>query len=520
MRSVDEATAAHLVDAAGGSEIEAAGLLSPAEERFERWRSTIGLFAGPIAFLVVWLLPTPALSSVAHRLAAVVSLVVVWWVTEPIPIPATALIGSALAVVCGVASAQEVFAPFANPIIFLFIGSFMISRAVADHHLDRRLAFSLLSLSWVRGSLVRIAVAVGALTLLTSAWMSNTATTAMMCPVALGVLTATGATTGARARPTRTSFLLWIAYAASIGGIMTPVGSPPNLITLGLLDRLAGVRITFFVWMVMAVPISLVSALALFAIVGRRLSSARHSAAGAAAYIRQENRAEGWTVGQRNCAIAFAFAVVFWITPGVVALVASPESSAFRLLSSRLEESVVAVAAAGLLFLLPTKWSERRFTLGWESAARIDWGTILLFGGGLSLGQLMFATGLAKHIGTSLVALSGAQSLWAVTAMAIAIAIVLTEVTSNTAATNMLVPVVLSICQVGGLSPVPPAMGACLGASMAFMLPISTPPNAIVYASRLVPITAMIRHGVLMDICSFFIILAGLRLLCPLLGLA
>jgi sodium-dependent dicarboxylate transporter 2/3/5 len=359
----------------------------------------------------------------------------------------------------------------------------------------------------------------GGLTAALSMWMSNTATTAMMCPVALGVLTATGATTGARARPTRTAFLLLIAYAASIGGIMTPVGSPPNLITLGLLDRLAGVRITFFVWMVMAVPISLVCALALFAIVGRRLSSAPRSAS-AASYIRQEHQAERWTVGQRNCAIAFAFAVVFWITPGVVALVASPESRAFRLLSSRLEESVVAVAAAGLLFLLPTKWSERRFTLGWESAARIDWGTILLFGGGLSLGQLMFTTGLAKHIGTSLVALSGAQSLWAVTAMAIAIAIVLTEVTSNTAATNMLVPVVLSICQAGGLSPVPPAMGACLGASMAFMLPISTPPNAIVYASRLVPITAMIRHGVLMDICSFFIILAGLRLLCPLLGLA
>ena len=162
--------------------------------------------------------------------------------------------------------------------------------------------------------------------------------------------------------------------------------------------------------------------------------------------------------------------------------------------------------------------SQRRFTLEWSSAARIDWGTILLFGGGLSLGQMMFDSGLASHVGSRLVAISGAESLWTVTAMAIVVSCLLTEITSNTASTNMLVPVVISICQVQGLNPIPPALGVCLAASLAFMLPISTPPNAIIYGSGLVPITAMVRFGVIMDVIGMVIVFVGLRILCPLLG--
>lgn len=507
-----------LQDSSGGSEIDAAAALSPAEERFERARRTVGFFLGPIVFAAMWAMPTPSLTVPAHRLAAVVSLVVVWWVTEAIPIPATALIGAALAVVCGVAGAADVFAPFANPTIFLFIGSFMIGQAVSDHGLDRRLAFGLLSLKFVQGSAPRIGLAIGLLTAAISAWMSNTATTAMMMPVAMGVLTAIGATRGAAVRTTAAPLLLSVAYAASVGGIMTPVGSPPNLITIGLLDRLSGVRIPFFSWMVLGVPIGLALAVALMTISGRRLSKVPRARSAAASFIRQERTTEPWTAGQRNCAIAFGLAVVLWVAPGVTAVVGSPSSPTYRLLSARIEESVVAIVAAGLLFLLPTDWPNRKFTLEWSSAARIDWGTILLFGGGLSLGGLMFSTGLARHLGTALVEMSGATSLWAVTAMSILIAILLTEVTSNTAATNMLVPVVLSICQAQGLNPVPPAVGAALGASMAFMLPISTPPNAIVYGSGLIPVTTMMRYGLLLDAVAFLIIFVGLRMLCPVLG--
>jgi sodium-dependent dicarboxylate transporter 2/3/5 len=496
-------------------DVEPGGVLSPAEERFERARRTIGLFAGPLVFALMWALPTPSLTVPAHRLAAVVSLVVVWWVTEAIPIPATALVGAVLAVVCGVASATDVFAPFASPTIFLFMGSFMIGRAVSDHGLDRRLAFTLLSLRSVQGSAPRIAMAIGLLTVAISAWMSNTATTAMMMPVAMGVLSAIGATRGAPARSVATPMLLSVAYAASVGGIMTPVGTPPNLIAIGLLERVGGIRIPFFSWMVMAVPIGLALAAVLMTMATRRVGGG--GARGMAAAVGREPPA-GWTTGQRNCAIAFGLAVVGWVTPGAIAVFGSTASPLYRLLAGRLDEAVVAVAAAALLFVLPTDWRARTFTLDWSSAARIDWGTILLFGGGLSLGGLMFSTGLAREIGTRLVALSGAESLWSVTAISIAIAIVLTEITSNTAATNMLVPVVLSICQAQGVNPIPPTVGTALGASMAFMLPISTPPNAIVYGSGLIPVTTMIRYGVMFDLVAFVILFVGLRILCPILG--
>jgi sodium-dependent dicarboxylate transporter 2/3/5 len=512
-------TLEQLEDSSGASDIvESLGKLSAAEERFERVRQSIGFLAGPLAFLIVWFMPIPALSENAHRLAAIVSLVVVWWVSESIPIPATALVGAALTVVFGIATAQQAFALFADPIIFLFIGSFMIGRAISDHGLDRRLAYSLLSMKVAQGSLARIGLAVSGLTLVISAWMSNTATTAMMLPVALGVLHATGSARGSGAKDTGSSLLLAVAYAASIGGIMTPVGSPPNLITIGMLDRLAGVKITFFSWMMLGVPISLAVGGALFVMTGRRLAPAGQLRAAAISFLDKHQPTGPWTAGQRNCAAAFGLAAVLWMAPGIAALFGSTSSPAYVLMSSRIPESVVAIGVASLLFVMPVDLEKRQFTLNWQSASQIDWGTILLFGGGLALGNLMFTTGLASFIGTSLVAASGAESLWAVTAMAIVLGIVMTEVASNTAAANMIVPVVISICQAGGLNPVPPAVGACIAASMAFMLPISTPPNAIVYGSGLVPITVMIRKGILLDAIAAVIIFLGLRVLCPLLG--
>lgn len=489
--------------------------LSEGEQRFEMARRTIGLFLGPIALVLVMLLPIEGLSVQAHRLAGIVMLVVVWWITEPIPIPITALIGTALTVIFGIATAADAFAPFASTTIFLFIGSFIIGRAVAEHGLDRRLATTLLAVPAIGVSLTRTRIAVGVLVIAISAWMSNTATTAMMMPIALGIL---NARTGASASQTRgfaTGLLLVVAFSASIGGMMTPVGSPPNLITLGLLERTAGVRINFLTWIALAAPISLVMGATLF-LAARwifPLPALR------ARSVESAPAPRGWTPGQRNCAIAFFTAVVLWVTPGALALIA-PDAAFVKLLTPRLDEAVVAVVAASLLFVLPIDWSERKFTLGWKQAAEIDWGTILLFGGGLSLGRLMFVTGLAERVGTSLVAISGAESLWGITAMAIFLGIVLTELASNTAAANMVVPVVISISQAAGLNPVAPAIGACLGASLAFMLPISTPPNAIVYGTGLVPIRTMIRFGVVMDMVGFFVILAGLRLLCPLLGLA
>lgn len=506
--------------------------LSVREQRFEHWRRTIGLFAGPAIFLLVWWLPLASLDPRAHRLAAIASLVVTWWITEPVPIPATALMGAALMVVSGIAPAAAAFAPFASPTIFLFIGSFMIAEALAVHGLDRRVAARLLAIPWVGRSPLRVRLAFGALAGGLSMWMSNTATAAMLLPVAIGVLAGGSAGTTANASK---GLLLTLAYACSIGGVGTPVGTPPNLIAIGMLDNLTGLRIDFFRWMAVAVPVSLamfgsLTLLArwLFPVGPARPGPAASEAAtpgGALPAAAQAASAptpasEPWTRAHTNCLVAFAAAVVLWVAPGAVALLAGPASPLYRLTSGRLDEGAVAILAAGLLFVLPVDWRRRQFTLHWSQAARIDWGTVLLFGGGLAIGHQMFETGLAARIGHGLVQASGATSLWTITAVMTIVAVLTTEVTSNTAATNMLVPVAVAVAQAAGVSAAPPAMGVALGASLAYMLPISTPPNAIVYGTGRVPITDMIRCGLLLDLLSVGAVLAALRVLCPLLGLA
>jgi len=226
-----------------------------------------------------------------------------------------------------------------------------------------------------------------------------------------------------------------------------------------------------------------------------------------------------WTRGQKNALLAFVVAVGLWVFPGVICTCGGAENGVYKFCEAHLPEGVASLIAAILLFLLPVNWKERKFTLSWSNAVKIDWGTILLFGGGLTLGGLMFSTGLADVLGKGLVALSGAASVWSITAIAIVLAILITEMTSNTATANMLVPIMIAVAQGAGVSAIPPAIGVCLGASMAFMLPVSTPSNAIVYGSGCVPITAMLRAGVVLDVVSFVVIFIGLRILCPLLGL-
>lgn len=508
--------------------------LSPQEQRVEHWRRTVGFFAGPAVFALVWWLPLASLEPRAHRLAAIASLVVTWWITEPVPIPAAALVGAALMVVSGVAPASAVFAPFASPTIFLFIGSFMIAEALAVHGLDRRVAAKLLAIPWVGRGPLRVRLAFGALTCGLSMWMSNTATAAMLLPIAIGVLAGGSAGTTSNASK---GLLLTLAYACSIGGVATPVGTPPNLIAIGMLDTLTGRRIDFFRWMAVGVPVCLAMFGSLMLLTrwlfpvdaartgapSRAAGALGASAAASSTLARASSTdlapAEPWTRAQTNCLVAFATAVALWVAPGAVALVAGPSSRLYQMASGRLDEGAVAILAAGLLFVLPVDWRRREFTLRWSQAARIDWGTVLLFGGGLALGQQMFDTGLAARIGHGLVQASGATSLWTVTTVMTIVAVLTTEVTSNTAATNMLVPVAVAVAQAAGVSAVPPAMGVALGASLAYMLPISTPPNAIVYGTGRVPITDMIRCGLLLDLLSVAAVLAALRVLCPLLGL-
>ncbi len=500
--------------------------LSPSEERFERWRRDIGLLAGPVVFIIIYFIPIPSLSKEAHTLAAVLGLVLIFWLSEAIPIPATAILGAILNVILGVAPAKEVFAPFADPIVFLFIGSFILAEAITLHGLDKRFAFAIFSIKFIGESPYRVLFACGLIAAVVSMWVSNTAATAMMLPITLGVLHAmdeihreAGRVSNIRGSSYATGMMLIIAYGASVGGIATPIGTPPNLIGIGLIQSLAGLKITFFEWMTFALPLTMIMFVLLYLVILFLHPPRMIKLEGMRGYVElAQARLGTWKVGEINTAVAFSAAVFLWIFPSIVSMSYGKDSGISKFLSGRLDEGVVAVMAAVLLFILPVSWEEKKFTITWERAVKIDWGTILLFGGGLSLGKLMFSTGLAEVIGKGLTEVTGASSLWGITAIATFMAIVVSETTSNTASANMVIPIMIALANGAGVSPIPPALGACLGASFGFMLPVSTPPNAIVYGSGLVPILRMVRAGIVFDILGFFIILGGLMILCPLMG--
>jgi sodium-dependent dicarboxylate transporter 2/3/5 len=303
--------------------------------------------------------------------------------------------------------------------------------------------------------------------------------------------------------------MLITAFGSSIGGMATPVGTPPNLIGIGLLEQATGTHISFAGWMIIGVPLALVMftvQAVYFRFVGLRGGGLRMSES---ALATEELRRIGpLSRGQKNVLAAFAFTILLWVTPGLLTLAGAGESWVGRMFNASVPEAVGAMVGALLLFLMPVSWRERRFTLTWEQAVRIDWGIILLFGGGLSLGGLTFSTGLAEAMGRGLLAWTPNETTLALTMMFTGLAVVLTETASNTASATMVVPVAIGVAQAAGVSPLEPALGATLAASMAFMLPVSTPPNAIVYSSGRVPITAMIRHGVVLDVVGYFVVVA------------
>lgn len=483
-------------------------IYSPAEELFNRRRRTAGLILAPVLLLALLAAPLP-IPAPAHRLAAILSMMVVLWVTEALPLAVTALIGPVLVILLQVAPARVAMAPFADPIIFLFMGSFMIAEAMFVHGLDRRIAFGALSSRMVGGSATRILITFGFVAAAISMWISNTATTAMMFPIGLSIVAhlTEGRETDPGSRNFAVAMMLMAAFGASVGGIGTPIGTPPNLIGIGMLSRIAGVEISFFKWMLLGIPIVVVlfGFLALYfrfrLLRGVVLRTERTDG------FREELRRLGpLSIGQRNTLLAFAVTVSLWLLPGVLSIVGLGNSSFARSLAAAVPESVAAMVGAILLFLLPTNWRAGKFTLAWSQAVRIDWGIILLFGGGLAMGELAFSTGLAEAMGRGITSWLPGESTLSLTILFTAVAIVMSEAASNTASANMIVPVAIAVSQAAGLSPIEPALGATLGASMGFMMPISTPPNAIVYSSGYVPITQMMRHGIALDVAGFVLI--------------
>ncbi len=495
------------------------------ESSFDRKRQLFGAIFGPVFALLVYFLPIAGLAAnpAAHKLLAIVTFVAFWWICEPVPIPVTSLLGPTLCVIFGVVSATDAFKSFANPMIFLFMGGFLIAKGMMVSGLDKRIAYGILSMKWVGDSPRRIFLAIGLACMLLSGWISNTATAAMMFPIALGLLDAVREMMAANGKEIdlkkykfATGLMLMTAYACSIGGVLTPIGTPPNIIMIGFLRELApeAPQITFFNWMVWGfIAMVLFFIVTYFVLLKMFPPDVKHID-GAREFIQQKKDSlGGWNRAQKNTLIAFIVAVVLWVLPGILSAIQNIAPNAIdagfvKAYNSHFPEAIAAMVGGLLLFLMPTDIKKKEMTLSWkDGVSGIDWGTLLLFGGGLAIGSMVFSTGLSQWIGESLTsALGGHPSEYLFLTLFAVTALLLSELTSNTAVANLMGPIAIATAISLGFSPLPVCVVMALCTSLAFMLPVSTPPNAIVYASGYIPITKMIKAGIILDILGVFVV--------------
>lgn len=467
---------------------------------FERGLRRVGLVAGPLVALAVH---AASQGGAAPGLAALMALAVAWWMTEALPPAVVALVVAAATVVLGVATPREAFGGFGSPLLFMFVGSFFIAEAMQVHGLGERLARAAGALA---RSPLALLCALSATAFLLSMLMSNAAATAIVLPIAL-------AASRDADRRSQAALVLAVAWGASMGGIATPVGTPPNLIGVaGLRQR--GVDVGFGAWMGVGLPIGLVMLAVMWGVLAAVFAIRRAPVAAEIGRV-----ARPWSRGETSVVIALALALAGWLTPSLLQAIA-PDGAAAAWVKTHLTEETVAIVAGCALFVLPGGGPGRpRPALTWPEATRIDWGVILLFGGGILLGDLARDRGLTEQWGRALVDVTGAGSTWAIVALVTGASVLLSEATSNTATATMMVPLAAGLAEATGGSPVPAVMGAAIGASFGFMMPISTAPNAMAYGTGRVTVRQMMKAGVVFDVIGYLAVLAGLRLLCPLLGL-
>lgn len=457
-----------------------------------------GLALGLVLFFLVLLVPAPeGISPAGWRTVACALLMATWWITEAIPIAATALIPLVLFPLLGILQIKPAASPYANPVIFLFLGGFMIAAAIERCGLHRRLALAILRtggtgpMNLVGGFMIATAFL--------SMWVSNTATVVMMLPTAMSVIrVADREMRAGESRSFGKALLLGLAYAANIGGMATLIGTPPNALLAGFMLETYGVSIGFGEWMLFGVPlVALALPLTWFLLVRVLFPLGAVRFARGRAVIDQEmselgkaSRAE-WIVGSITALVALS-----WI---------------FRPLLARavpgISDAGIAIAGALLLFAVPVAIHPWRSALDWENAERLPWGVLILFGGGLSLAAALSSTGVAEWIGDFISQWQG-LSLLVLIVMVTAIIVFLTELTSNTATAATFLPIVASIAIGLGGAPLALALPAAISASCAFMMPVATPPNAIVYGSGRLVIAEMARAGIWINL--FMIILVDL----------
>ncbi len=477
----------------------------------------VSIVAGPVLGVGAYVLLgrlAPELEEAARRVGGALVWMGVWWLTEALPLSATSLLPIALFPLLGVMTTKEAAAPFADKVIFLFMGGFMLALAMERANLHRRIALLTVLLVGVRPARLVLGFMVATATL--SMWMSNTATAVMMFPIVLGVIRLVkdraeeagedggGGTAGERHGNFALCLLLGVAYAASIGGVATPIGTPPNAFLIAFLRSRYGIEISFGRWMLVGLPMVVIFIPVAWLTLTRWVYPIRlHEIPGGRAVILDEygkmgkvSRAQ-WTIMG-----IFACAVAGWTLRDPLALLAP---SLKPLLRDSIDDTVIALCAGLALFVIPTNLSRREFPLDWATAERMPWGVLLLFGGGLSLAGGVRASGLDLFIGGQFSVFSGYWPVVIVLLVSLTL-IFLTEVTSNTATATIFFPILAGAAPALGVDPLLLLVPAALGVSCAFMLPMATPPNALVFATGHVTIREMARAGLYLNMLSAVIV--------------
>ena len=463
-------------------------------------RRTLGLLAGLAIFFGMLLMGAPeGMPDKAWMVAATGCLMATWWILEAIPIPATALAPIALFPLTGVSSIKVAAAPFANPLIFLFLGGFIIAIAMEKWNLHRRLALNVLKVAGRNPSAV-IAGFMGATAFL-SMWVSNTATATMMLPIGLSVAAlikaeSDGSTLASEAFTP--ALLLGIAYSASIGGIGTLIGTPPNALLAGFFSQNYHVTIGFADWMIMAVPLELTLLVIAWLVLTRVAFPVNNvDLSGVKRLIKREMDDLGsFTRGELIVAVIFVLTATCWMLRPMIDK---------ALPGVTVTDPGIAVIAALIIFVIPVFPAKKVFLVDWTDTKDLPWGVLVLFGGGLSLGAAINESGLSMWIADAM----GAASSMPVLALIIAIAGVVTlisHLTSNTATAAAFLPLVAALALSMGENPMLLAVPAVLAASCVFMMPVATPPNAIVFASGELTVPQMVKAGVLINVASLILI--------------
>jgi sodium-dependent dicarboxylate transporter 2/3/5 len=479
---------------------------SPLSNHQYGWRQWGGWIVGPASLLITLVLPPPdGLSVEGWRTAGAATLMAVFWIAESIPIPATALLPLVLFPALGLGDIRETATPYANPIIFLFLGGFIIALAMQRWNLHRRVAIALLGRLGTRPS----AIIAGFLLSsgLVSMWVSNTATALMMLPIAVSViqLFPQAGDASRESRDFGTALMLSVAYGATTGGMATLIGTPPNALLAAYVSQVHQVTIGFGQWMLLGVPVALIATVCVYLVLTRIMFTlSAREVPGMAALIASE-RARLGPLGRGELAVALVFVLTAsgWIFQPLIA-------RSVPLVS----DTTIAVAGALLLFMIPVNLRRGTFVMTWEATTSLPWGVLLLFGGGLSLAGNIDRHGVSTYLGTLAGGLSDAPILAVLAVVTFGI-LLLTELTSNTATAATFLPITGALATSLGQDPLLFLIPTALAANCSYMMPVGTPPNAIVYGSGLITLPQMARAGFLLNVALVPVAVGLLLLLGP-----